>query len=91
MVVINPAVMVLFGVVAAGTVNLGEVTTRPVVTIGTAGVFNPVVSMVEDAIAVLVSVTAIFLPFLVILFLVIFAVSSILLLRRVRRLRSVNE
>ncbi len=91
MVVINPAVMVLLGVVAAGSVNLVKVTTRPVVTVGTAGVFNPVVSMVEDAIAVLVSVTAIFLPFLVILFLVIFAVSSILLLRRVRRLRSVNE
>ena len=46
---------------------------------------------IGNAIAVLVSVTAIFLPFLVILFLVIFAVSSILLLRRVRRLRSVNE
>ena len=90
-VAINPAAMVLLGLVAAGSVNLVKVTTRPAVTVGTAGVFNPVVSMVEDAIAVLVSVVAIFLPFLVILFLVIFAVSSILLLRRIRRLRSVSE
>ena len=90
-VAINPALMVLLGLVAAGSVNLVKVTTRPVVTVGTAGVFNPVVSMVEDAVAVLVSVVAIFLPFLVILFLAIFVVSSILLLRRVRRLRSANE
>jgi hypothetical protein len=90
-VAINPAIMILLGLVAAGSVNVVKVTTRPVVTVGTAGVFNPVVSMVEDALAVLVSVVAIFLPFLVILSLAIFAVSSILLLRRVRRLRSVNE
>jgi hypothetical protein len=87
-VAISPAVMVLLGVVLAGSVNLVKVTTRPAVSVGTAGVFNPIVSIGEDAIAVLASVVAIFLPFLVILFLAIFAVSSILLLRRVRRLRA---
>ena len=87
-VAINPAVMVLLGVVLAGSVNLVKVTTRPAVTVGTAGVFNPIVSIGEDAIAVLASVVAIFLPFLVILFLAIYAVSSILLMRRVRRIRA---
>jgi len=85
---ISPAIMVLLGVVLAGSVNMVKVTTRPAVTVGTAGVFNPVVSIGEDAIAVLASVVAIFVPFLVILFLAIFAVSSILLLRRVRRMRA---
>jgi hypothetical protein len=85
---INPAVMVLVGVVLAGSVNLVKVTTRPAVTIGTAGIFNPVVSVAEDAVAVLASVVAIFVPFVVVLFLALFAVSSILLLRRVRRVRS---
>ena len=85
---INPAVMVLAGVVLAGSVNAVKVTTRPAVTLGTAGIFNPVVSLVEDAVAVMASLVAIFLPFLVIPFLALFAVSSILLLRRVRRLRS---
>ena len=85
---INPAVMVLVGVVLAGSVNAVKVTTRPAVTLGTAGIFNPVVSLGEDAAAVLASVVAIFLPFLVIPFLALFAVSSILLLRRVRRVRS---
>ena len=87
-VTINPAIMVLVGVVLAGSVNSVKVTTRPVVTIGTAGIFNPIVSLAEDAVAVLASIVAIFLPFLVIPFLALFAVSSILLLRRVRRLRS---
>ena len=85
---INPAVMVLVGVVLAGSVNAVKVTTRPAVTVGTAGIFNPVVSLGEDAVAVLASLVAIFLPFLVILFLALFAVSSILLLRRVRHVRS---
>jgi hypothetical protein len=87
-VTINPAVMVLVGVVLAGSVNAVKVTTRPVVTVGSAGILNPVVSVAEDAVAVLASVAAIFVPFLVILFLALFAVSSILLLRRVRRVRS---
>ena len=87
-VTINPAVMVLVGVVLAGSVNAVKVTTRPAVTLGTAGILNPVVSLGEDAVAVLASVVAIFLPPLVILFLALFAVSSILLVRRVRRVRS---
>jgi hypothetical protein len=86
-VTINPAIMVLVGVVLAGSVNAVKVTTRPAVTLGTAGILNPVVSLAEDAVAVLASIAAIFLPFLVILFLALFAVSSILLLRRVRRVR----
>jgi hypothetical protein len=87
-VTINPAIMVLVGVVLAGSVNAVKVTTRPAVTLGTGGILNPVVSLAEDAVAVLASIAAIFLPFLVILFLALFAVSSILLLRRVRRVRS---
>src|SRR5215211_2823432 len=85
---INPAIMVLVGVVLAGSVNAVKVTTRPVVTVGTAGIFNPVVSLGEDAAAVLASIVAIFVPLLVIPFLALFAISSILLLRRGRRLRS---
>jgi hypothetical protein len=85
---INPAIMVLVGVILAGSVNAVKVTTRPAVTVGTAGIFNPIVSLAEDAVAILASIVAIFFPVLVILFLALFAVSSILLLRRVRRVRS---
>jgi hypothetical protein len=81
---VSPVVMVLAGVFLAGSVNAVKVTTRPAVTLGTAGVFNPIVSIAEDFVAAVASVVAIFLPFLVILFLAVFAVSSILLLRRFR-------
>jgi hypothetical protein len=87
-VTVNPAVMVLLGLVLAGSVNMVKVTTRPAVTVGTAGVFNPVVSIAEDVIATLASVVAIFLPALVLLILAIFAVSSILLVRRFRGSRT---
>ncbi|MGH2613844.1 MAG: DUF4126 domain-containing protein [Thermomicrobiales bacterium] len=87
-VAVNPAIMVLLGLVLAGSVNAVKVTTRPAVTVGTAGVFNPLVSVGEDVIAILASAVAIFVPYLVILFLALFAVSSILLIRRVRRVRA---
>jgi hypothetical protein len=89
-VAINPAVMVLLGVVLAGSVNAVKVTTRPAVTVGTAGVFNPIVSIAEDAVAVVASIVAIFVPVLVLVVLAFFAVSSILLLRRFRRSRGAD-
>lgn len=89
-VAVNPAVMVLLGLVLAGSVNAVKVTTRPAITIGTAGVFNPVVSIAEDAVAIIASIVAIFLPILVLVILAMFAVSSILLLRRYRRARAVD-
>jgi hypothetical protein len=88
LVTISPAIMVLLGVLLAGSVNAVKVTTRPAVTLGTAGVFNPIVSIIEDAVAIVASVVAIFLPFLVLVILALFAVSSILLLRRFRRPRT---
>ena len=88
MAAIHPAIMVLLGLVLAGSVNVAKVTTRPAVTLGTAGVFNPLVSIAEDAVAIIASTVAIFLPILVILVLPCFAISSILLMRRVRTLRT---
>jgi hypothetical protein len=87
-VTVSPAVMLLLGLVLAGSVNMVKVTTRPAVTVGTAGLFNPVVSIAEDVVATFASLIAIFLPFLVLVMLAIFAVSSILLLRRFRGSRA---
>jgi hypothetical protein len=64
------------------------VTTRPAVTLGTAGILNPFVSLGEDALATLASLIAVFLPVLVFVILAMFAVSSILLVRRFRQPRS---
>jgi hypothetical protein len=84
---VSPVLMLFLGVLLAGSVNAVKVTTRPAVTVGTAGVFNPLVSLGEDAVATLASVVAIFLPLLVIVILAMFVVSSILLIRRIRRPR----
>lgn len=85
---VSPAVMVLLGLVLAGSVNAVKVTTRPAMTVGTGGILNPFVSMAEDGVAVLASVIAIFLPLLVIAILALFVVSSILLVRRLRGMRT---
>ncbi|MCA9861471.1 MAG: DUF4126 domain-containing protein [Thermomicrobiales bacterium] len=81
---INPAIMVLVGLVLAGSVNAVKVTSRPAFTVGAGGIFNPFVSMAEDGIAVVTSLIAVFLPLLVILILAMFLVSAILLVSKVR-------
>jgi hypothetical protein len=86
-VTVSPAVMVLLGVVLAGSVNAVKVTTRPAVTVGTGGIFNPIVSIGEDMVATIASLVAVFLPALVIVFFATFVVSSILLVRRLRGMR----
>jgi hypothetical protein len=85
---ISPAIMVLLGVVLAGSVNAVKVTTRPAMTVGTAGILNPFVSMAEDGAAVIASLIAIFVPLLVLVVLALFALSSILLVRRFRSSRA---
>jgi hypothetical protein len=87
-VAVNPAVMLLLGLVLSGSVNMVKVTSRPAVTLGTGGILNPVVSVAEDFVATAASLIAIFLPGLVLLILALFAVSSILLLRRFRGSRA---
>jgi len=81
---VSPAIMVLLGLVLAGSVNAVKVTSRPAFTLGTGGIFNPFVSMAEDGIAVIASMVAIFIPILVILILAMFLVSAILLVSKVR-------
>jgi hypothetical protein len=71
---LSPAVAIPVGLVAAGTVHAAKATARPVVTVGSAGLFNPLVSVGEDALAAIASLVAIFLPALVLVFLALFVV-----------------
>jgi hypothetical protein len=87
-VTVNPAIMLLLGLVLSGSVNMVKVTSRPAVTLGTGGILNPIVSVAEDMVATAASLVAIFLPGLVLLILAIFAISSILLVRRFRGSRA---
>ena len=71
---VSPAIAVPLGILSAGTVHAAKATARPAVTIGSAGMFNPLVSVGEDMLATIASVAAIWMPLLVLLFLLIFVV-----------------
>jgi hypothetical protein len=60
---IPPAVALAAGLIVAGGFHATRAAVRPVATVTTAGLANPVVSLIEDVIAVLLSVLAVFLPF----------------------------
>lgn len=63
---VSPWLLVVAGVLLAGSVHAAKATVRPVVNVTTAGVGTPVVSTAEDVGAVALSATAIAAPILVI-------------------------
>ncbi|MDF5755935.1 DUF4126 domain-containing protein [Spongiactinospora sp. TRM90649] len=81
----NPWAGWLLGIALALVVHLMKATARPVVNATTAGVGAPVISTVEDAGSVGISLVAIFLPVLVLLVLAALGVFAWLVFRTVRR------
>lgn len=69
-VTINPVLAGALGLTAAGAVHAAKVTTRATSTATTAGLFNPVISFGEDLLAAISSITAVFLPLAVLVFLI---------------------
>ena len=84
---INPVLAMVLGLVAAGSVHAAKATTRPAITVATGGFGNPLVSFAEDVLAAVTSIVAIFVPILVVLFLLLFAAFLIWSFRRLRRMR----
>jgi hypothetical protein len=62
----NPVVAVILGLLVAGSVHVAKSAVfRPAVTATTGGVANPVVSMGEDVVALVISMAAVVVPVLV--------------------------
>jgi hypothetical protein len=80
----NQWVPVVVGVLIALGVHGIKSAARPVINAGTAGVGAPVASTAEDATSVFMSVIAIVLPFLVLVFLVAILFALVWLIRRRR-------
>jgi Domain of unknown function (DUF4126) len=59
---LHPLVAMLFGLFIAGAVHWYKTVSRPAITVSTGGVGNPVVSMVEDAMAGVLAIAAILVP-----------------------------
>ncbi|GII76939.1 hypothetical protein Sru01_19210 [Sphaerisporangium rufum] len=81
----NPWASWLLGIGVALAVHVMKSTARPVVNVSTAGVGAPVVSTVEDAGSLGMSLLAVFFPVLVVIALVVLAVPAFLVFRRLRR------
>ena len=81
----------LLGVLVAGLVHTGKVTARPLVNVSTVGIGTPVVSAVEDATSLGMSLLAVFTPVLVIAVLATMAWAGWWLVRRVRRRRAARR
>ena len=79
-----PWVGVVAGLLTAGGVHATKAAVRPAVTVSTGGLGNPVISAIEDAVSLVVSVLAILAPVLMAVLLVI---SGALLWRWWRRRR----
>jgi hypothetical protein len=78
----------LLGIAVAAVVHAVKVTARPVVNVGTVGTGTPVVSALEDATSIGLSLVAVFAPILVLVGLALFAWLVVVLARRRRRRRA---
>lgn len=85
---VSPALVTVIGLVAAETAHGTRMAIRPFSTVGTGGLGNPVLSLIEDAGAVVLSVLAIVLPVLAAIVIVVAATASWRIIRRLRRGRS---
>lgn len=85
---VHPALAAGLGLVLGGTIHAGRSAFRPVVTAGTGGVGNPVVSIVEDVISAVLTVLAIIVPVLAFLSVIGVVVVAVVWFRRWRRRRA---
>ena len=85
---IHPILALGSGLLVAGGVHATKTAARPVVTVTTGGVGNPVVSTLEDIVAFVVSLLAILLPIIAALLLLPFLFVVIYFVRRWRQRRT---
>jgi len=88
---INPLLAIVAGVLVAGSVHATKAAARPVVTVSTAGVGNPIVSTLEDITAFVLSLLALFLPIIAAFLMIAFLILVVVVVsRRRRRNRAVS-
>ena len=76
---------ILLGGSVAASIHAGRATIRPISTVGTAGMGNPVLSLIEDAGAVVLTLAAFIMPVLAVLGVIALVVLIVVLWRRRRR------
>ena len=86
---IHPVLALGAGLLVAGGVHATKTAARPVVTVTTAGVGNPIVSTLEDIVAFVVSLLALLLPIVAAILMLVFLIFVISLVRRWRQRKMV--
>ena len=86
---IHPLLSLAAGLLLAGGVHATKAAARPIVTVSTAGVGNPVVSTLEDIVATVVSLLAVLLPIIAAVLLLSLLLLVIVTIRRWRRRKMV--
>ena len=82
---VEPLVLLIAGILIAGGVHAVKATSRPAVNVSTAGVGAPVVSTLEDVVAVIGTVLALLVPVLAAVLIVAAVIAFLLWVRRFRR------
>lgn len=85
---IPPALALILGLLAAGSVHAVKATVRPLVTVSTAGLANPLVSILEDMLAAVSVILALLVPALAALIFVVLLIVGVRLVIRLRRRRA---
>jgi hypothetical protein len=85
---LHPALAAVLGLLSAGGVHAMKATGRPVVTMTTAGIGNPVVSVIEDVIATVLALLALIAPVAVAVLLLLLVLAFFVLVRRLRTRRA---
>lgn len=81
---VNAVVSLIVGLGVGVIVHGYKATTRPHITIASGGVGNPLISMVEDVLVVVVTLTALFLPYAVLAVLPMAAVILVVAYQRMK-------
>jgi len=68
----SPVLAMALGLLAAGGLHAVKATARPMVTATTAGVGNPIISIIEDVISAVMTLTAIILPVIAAILVLVF-------------------
>lgn len=86
---IHPILALGAGLLVAGGVHATKTAARPIVTVSTAGLGNPIVSTLEDIAAFIVSLLAILLPIIAAVLMMTFLIFAIVIIRRWRQRKMV--
>ena len=84
---LDPGVAYVLGALVSGGVHAERALIRPLSTVGTAGVGNPVLSLLEDAGSVMLTVVAFLLPVLALFFVLALVGAGFFAWRRLRAAR----